>query len=290
MGSRTARNGAPLRKRFIVSNTRKTDRVDKPAVLPSNPDVRHITASRTALAGAMGRAQKILRTYAADGGVRGYLETAGFNATIYEEGWRLLRRAYGERELTPQPPPPTSGVLVVVERLETETSSIFGRVRAVLRRFYPAQESFVFTGLSAASGFESVVALQTLLDRVDALEKGTSKETQKQDHAAVLALEARGVGQELRGELRKLCAMVESAPTSVRPRPAPAAEPEENEREARLLELYAWVQDWSETARCVIPDKRLLRRMGIGKRKARATKEPPVIVPPAPAAGAPSGG
>jgi len=77
--------------------------------------------------------------------------------------------------------------------------------------------------------------------------------------------------------------MVESAPTSVKPPIVAAPEPDENERDARLLELYAWVQDWTETARCVIPDKRLLRRMGIGKRRARA-KEPPVVVgPPAPA-------
>ena len=255
-----------------------------PSAMPT-PDTSHIQVGRTPLEDSIVRAQKILRTYAADRGARGFLVPVGFTPAVYEEGWMLLRRAYGETAVQP-PPPPNDAVLALVERAATEGASVFGRVHAVLHRFDPAQEAIVFAGnLSASSGFEAVVALQTLLDRLDALEQGgpEHKDTHKQDLAAIQAIASRGVTRELRKELRHLCASIESAPTSVGTVTlAPAPEPP-NTRAARLRDLYAWVQDWSEMASATISDKRILRRMGIGKRRARSAKGPVVNPPSVPA-------
>jgi hypothetical protein len=47
------------------------------------------------------------------------------------------------------------------------------------------------------------------------------------------------------------------------------------------MALYLWYQDWSESARTLFDDRRLLIQLGIGKRrKDKAITEP---TPPAPA-------
>ena len=57
--------------------------------------------------------------------------------------------------------------------------------------------------------------------------------------------------------------------------PAQLVATQESPREAALLAVYDWVQDWSECARTVITRRDQLIRLGIGKRRARSANATP---------------
>jgi len=68
---------------------------------------------------------------------------------------------------------------------------------------------------------------------------------------------------------------------------APLTQHKQSPREAALLAVYDWVQDWSDCARTVITRRDQLIRLGIGKRRprksdAQPTPQPPVAPPVAP--------
>jgi len=48
-----------------------------------------------------------------------------------------------------------------------------------------------------------------------------------------------------------------------------------NEARASLLQLHAWLADWSECARAVIQRRDQLLRLGIGKRQKPKAPTPP---------------
>jgi hypothetical protein len=125
---------------------------------------------------------------------------------------------------------------------------------------------FVFDNLTAKQGAEAVVGVSTLLDRLDALDNAPER---KADQAALATLAARSYTDEERTRLRGLVA---TAQTLIMPKPISDAE-----REATLLKLYAWHNEWSAIARLVLTRRDHQIAVGIAKRRKAKKGEPPAV-------------
>ena len=107
---------------------------------------------------------------------------------------------------------------------------MFVRAHAVLRRFHPEQDAFVFGNLVTASGIAAVPVVATFLDRLDALESSPErKSTRKADHDALDLLAQRGLTKEQRKDMRHLVQWIESTPAT------PLTQHKQSPREAALL-------------------------------------------------------
>ncbi len=93
------------------------------------------------------------------------------------------------------------------------------------------------------------------------------------DERRLATLERRGVTKDERKRAKQLVQLIETTTApEVTSEPPPV-----DERMAALTELYAWVQDWTDSARAVITRRDQLIRLGIGKRRARSGA--PVVDP-----------
>lgn len=109
----------------------------------------------------------------------------------------------------------------------------------------------------------------TFLDRLDELEKSAErKSTRKDDHAALATLAKRGFDAKERKRLRDLVNLVQSSPEL-----ADEAEGAEEEKQAALVQLRAWFDDWTSTARSVVGRRDHLIRLGLAKRRANGKIE-----------------
>ena len=239
--------------------------------------------SRNTQEAALVRALQFLRAVGSDPNIMEQLRTTGFDENAQKQGWSLVLTAYSAN--APIIASMTDGPLnEAVTKVDDWQSSMFVRAHAVLRRFHPEQDAFVFENLVPGSGIAAVASVATFLDRLDALESGAErKASRKTDHAALAAMEQRGITKEQRKEMRALVKWIESTPAQPT---ATQASP----REVALLAVYDWVQDWSYCARTVITRRDQLIRLGIGKRRSRkadvapapAPTPTPVVATPAP--------
>jgi hypothetical protein len=240
-----------------------------------------ISVSRQTLDQVPLRALTFLRAVGTDANIHGALARVGFTKNDIERGWALLRAVSN----SPAAVQPTvhNPVATAMEQVDLWIAPGFTRARAALRHLHPDQEAFVFHNLEVRHGGEAILQVGAFLDRCDALELGTDrKATHKADLAALATLEKRGLTKPERKRLRALVAVVES---TAAPLPAENLTPVE-ERVDQLTQLYAWFQDWADTARTVIKRRDQLIRLGLGKRRSRKVvdEETPVVTPAPPPA------
>lgn len=152
-------------------------------------------------------------------------------------------------------------VAAAVSELDIYDDKNFPAIKSSLERDYPAQAAFVFENLQVEQGVKSVVAVATLLDRLDALESGAgrAKADHKTDLAALALLAKRGYDE---AERTRVASLVTTAKTVVLVEPI-----SDEKRETTLLELYRWHCDWSAQAKRLIKKKAYLIALGLASRK-----------------------
>jgi hypothetical protein len=239
--------------------------------------------TRNTAENALARALQFLRAVGSDPAIMTALKGTGFSDSAQKQGWALVLSAYSAGN---GPAPTLLGDAPLTEatsKVETWQATMFPRAHAVLRRFYPDQGTFVFENIEMESGITAVPAVATFLDRLDALESSPDrKATRKVDHAALAMLAERGVTKDERKDMRSTVKWIESTPAE-----PIDANPQKSPRDAALLAVYDWVQDWAECARTVIVRRDQLIRLGIGRRRARKVVGAPTTPTPTPSPSAP---
>jgi hypothetical protein len=217
------------------------------------------------------RAGKFLGAVSTVPPIRAILDLGGYTEEEHQRGWNLWLDLLGYK----RSPDTTSDVTKIRQReamatLDQWDGPSFDRTRAALEHRYPAQAAYVFDGLSAKTGVESVGAVRTYLDRVAALRDGTDPartETRTDDHAAWQLLVARRIVDAAEeASLRELIAEA----TKLADMPAPV-QPDPNARHQTARALDAWLRDWRETARVLVTRRDYQIRLGLAER--RSSKE-----------------
>lgn len=202
------------------------------------------------------------------------MEAAGFDQAEIDEGWRLVRSlqdATSDR--------PTAELLsdarakAAHRRLASEGMAFVRRVEATLQRRHPAMAETMAAAFEP--GQQPVLAVDTLLQSLNALVLDARPES-----AAVLALlEDRKLGQAVRRELAELVDIAIGRDAA--PVPADDGEARRSARLDNLVALYRWYQEWTTTARSVVPHRHDLIVMGLAKPRkaaeAAAPAAPPVL-------------
>jgi len=235
------------------------------------------TVTRGTLDETPGRALKLLIGIGTSVQVRGAIEQRGFGEEDRREGWRLLEAAGDYRPpagVGAGAPEVDAAVRDAVVALDGWDEDGFRVIRATLERRYPEQAKMVFDGLAASTGASAVLGVSKLLQRLDALEKGKSKE----DKAAMALLAKRGVTAAERKRLRDLVATAQSAAPAAEAAPPDGdeARTETEERHvAALVALRAWYEEWSAIARSAIKRRDRLIVLGLARRKRAAAAPVP---------------
>jgi hypothetical protein len=233
--------------------------------MATSSNISNITVSQKILEGTPERVLQFLRGTQFKP-IYAILQQAGYGKDDHAEGWRLLKSACGSEEITPMH---DEGAQAVKE-LDAWDEGGFRRARAALTRLHPEQMAFVFRGdLKASEGLPAVMGVLTFLDRLDELEKSPDrKSTRKADKAALETLAKRGIDDVERKRLRKLVDIVQKSPVMT----GTEGQAEEAKQEA-LVELRAWFEDWSTTARSVVTRRDHMIRLGLAKRKSNGKIE-----------------
>lgn len=200
--------------------------------------------------------------------IRAALSSRGYTEAQHELAWGYLKK------LAVFPPGSTpildKTVRDAVVEIDAWDEPNFAVIRAVLENHHPEVIGFLFDNLTPKQGNEAVVGVSTLLDRLDALESSPErKATRKADQAALATLAARGYTDEERARLRGL---VTTAQTMIVPKPI-----SDTEREATLLKLYAWHNEWSTIARLVLTRRDHQIAVGIAKRRKVKKGDAPAV-------------
>lgn len=219
-----------------------------------------------------GRALTFLRAIGTSREIRAAMIGAGYSDADHAEGWRLMHQVSGF-DATPALPKEDKTVREAILALDAWDEDGLRRIGAALRRLHPAQAEFVLNGLEAQEGAASVLVVQTLLERLNALESSPErKATREADAAALDTLSKRGITKEERARLGELVKVAQS-PSFEAPPEAPKSD------DGALLAMRAWFEDWSETARSVIRRRDHLIRLGLAQRRKPAATDD---TPPAP--------
>jgi hypothetical protein len=240
------------------------------------------TPTRTTLENAPARALTFLAAISRRPEIFGLMQAAGYTAADQGEGWKLLHKASGYAADKPLDTTHTAANDAMLE-LDAWDEDGFRRIDAPLRRLHPEQHAFVFQGgLAPSVGPAAVVGVRLLLDRLDALESLPARAaTREADHAALATLTKRRMTRDERDRLRALVKTAEDVeePTS------PLAAVDDEAREAALVALYAWLHDWTNTARSVVKKRIHLISLGLAKRKHASDDdgEDTPVEPPLPA-------
>ncbi len=216
------------------------------------------------------RVLKFLRTVNAEPAILRALEDRGYSKAEQLEGWKRLHDATGFRENLPPEDTNDASVRSAIEELDAAKTLVFRIAKASLVHRYPRQAELLFHGVDSARGPASVLRLEILLDRLDALEIGAGREaTRAEDLAVLKVIEQRALTATERTRLRQLIAIAKRAPpvTDSIDRKA-----EQRRQMERLAHLRHWYVEWSEIARAVVHRGDFLIRLGLASR--RANKHP----------------
>jgi hypothetical protein len=226
--------------------------------------------SRQTLDETPARVLAFLRGVGTSAVIRAALASRGYAPDDHAEGWEFLHRVAGYRDGKVAPAGDAEAQKAIAA-LDAWDEPTFRVSRAALERLHPAQAAFVFQNLEPATGAGAVLSVKTFLDRLDALEGSPDRKgTRKADHAALETLAKRGVTKDERTRLRALAEIAQGFGAEAKPDPSAEA------RQADLIALRAWYDDWSETARSVITRRDHLIRLGLAKRKKSAKGAPAV--------------
>ncbi len=199
--------------------------------------------------------------------IRTALAARGYTAEDHAEGWERLHRVagYGDGKNVSLENEAQNAIATI----DAWDEPTFRVCRAALERLHPEQAAFVFKDLESATGALAVISVSMFLERLDALENGPErKSTRRADHAALATLAKRGITKEERAKMQQL---IETAKGLA---PEAQLDPSAEARQADLIALRAWYEDWSETARAVITRRDHLIRLGLAKRKKAAKRSP----------------
>jgi hypothetical protein len=229
---------------------------------------------KTVLAETPARVLKFLGAVSKSPPIYKALVGHGYTRSDHQEGWQLLLRAAGYYRLPPLLPDGDGPGVAALKQLDDWAGTRIRLLRVALGRRYPEQAAVLFAGQAHADSMRrrsggSVLAVQLLLDRVDALEKGAKRKgTLEGDRAALAILAQRGLTQEERSRLRGLIELVK---TGGRALAGPAGEvegtEEEGDEEQDLRKLRAWYEEWAATARVAIQRRDYLIQLGLAHRK-----------------------
>ncbi len=224
------------------------------------------TLGRTATLDTPLRAVQFLRTVGTDSNIAQALANIGFTAADRKHGWDLLCKASTSVDLVRRPPPKVDAN----EKLEDWRKAHMVIARAALAHLHPEQSAFVF-GTPMRADTPTVVWVEQFLNHLDALERSPKRvSTRQADHAALATLDRRGITTQARKTARQLIAAVMHLEVM-----HPPNDNAKNEARAALLQLHAWLTDWSECARTIIQRRDQLLRLGIGRRQKRKLATPP---------------
>ncbi|MBI5479508.1 MAG: hypothetical protein HY906_11660 [Deltaproteobacteria bacterium] len=207
----------------------------------------------------------------------------GFTNATRKKGWDLFLKAGGQL-VDMEPPPPSSGqpaeLLKLVDDYENEWYDV---IEAALEGNYPTVCKEVFKNLHKSSDERVVLTVETLLNRVDVIEK------QGEPLKPVLdLLTERGFTKPVRQKGRELIGSLRDGHVPLLATPDPAAEAERARAED---EMWSFYREWAKTARTIVRRKDLRIKMGIStatREVADEDEEP--APPPAPGAAAPPAG
>ncbi|MCC6528426.1 MAG: hypothetical protein IT373_37620 [Polyangiaceae bacterium] len=241
--------------------------------------------SRQTLDEVPARAFKFVMGYAESLAARVALAQKGFDAEEHAYAWSRLQQLgqmpNGQLELD-------KVVRDAVLEIDNWDNPNFEAIRMCLERGFGPQSAFLFENLQPAEGSQAVLGVETLLDRLDALESGVGRaETHEADLAALALLGKRGY---TKAELTRLRGLVKATKATAVPTPLVSDE----QRVQILLELYQWLSDWSAQARLAKLGRASLIRLGLAKRRERGetdvVTEPPVTpgAPGTPGPGTPA--
>lgn len=199
----------------------------------------------------------------ADPDVARELIAAGFTEADLEEAWRLLREVRPVRFDLPEREDDVvlSQVLQALDAWENRWVPV---IDASLRRRHPEVHARVMLNLSQTSGRMVHMMVDTVLERIAALETSSAAG----DLAARAHLEKRGLSAEVIAEARRLIDRIER-PKFVPSLPTAA---ELAARERAEAELWGWYLEWSAIARARIRSRSMLQKLGF--RRARKKSEP----------------
>jgi len=231
----------------------------------------------------MSRALNLLSGIARFPEIAGALSGYGYSQEEHALGWALIAEAGGKNlmviphEVTP------NVVRDAIAMIDGWDESTFRLASKALLRGHPAQHAFVFEGLKPDTGLGSVLAVQTFLERLTALESSVEREaTREADTAALATLASRGINREERERMGELVRLAQSIPTGGGASAEEAAATREEQRKAALIELHFWWDDWAEVARQCISKRLYLRAMGLVT--SSPSSSPPPEAPEAPEA------
>ncbi|MEO7108943.1 MAG: hypothetical protein ABI183_00780 [Polyangiaceae bacterium] len=227
--------------------------------------------SRAALDRSVQRTIRFLRAAQTSSRIMAQLAAGGFTIDQPKEGWQLVFIASGVVVSSQTGDNPVAGAITEISAV---TGNYFKRTRAVLHHLHRDVEAFLFQDLTSGTGPAAVPALNTFLERCQALENSPErKATRKGDHAALASMEARGITAAERTRLQGLVDIVQSQIAQ------PASIGNEDARTLALTNLYEWITDWSETAQALVTSRADRISLGIAKRRSRKDDAAPVPTP-----------
>ena len=209
--------------------------------------------------------------------VHGALSQRGYNHAFHNKAAALLARLHELPSLDALAQPAARGAILELDGWDEPN---FDLARAALGGEFPAVGRYVFSNLSAASGFGAVLSVQTFLGRLEQVEAraqgtfpaaGPSEALLALDPGAcagALALLAeRGITPQERDRLKALLAVALSLPET--DFAAIQAQREQREREVQdlLLQLHQWWLQASAIARVTIKRRDYLVWLGLASRR-----------------------
>ena len=210
--------------------------------------------------------------------IKEMMKAVGYTEEVHEKAWVLLYRALR----TPRPWE-VEGLPVVVPQkaacaeVEAFEDKYIPLARLALGRRCPEQAKYLFADLERAEGGAVLGMVHTFLYRRRALLDGSDPDrasSREADRAAMELLAERGLIDD--GKASHLAALIEIA-TRMAPDPEVIAHDPADEAAylALMDEVKAWLDEWRESARIAVPQRRYRIIMGLARvRRRKATSRP----------------
>src|SRR5258708_2516400 len=198
------------------------------------------------------RVVAFLRATGTHAGIRGAMSRGGFTERDHDEGWTLLHAvcAWGTGGIDPQRALPARSANAALARWVVAN---FARFRAALERVHPAHANlFPAVEASSSSGASAVLAVATLLQRLDNMDRAVSAGTS----AVFVTLARRGLDARERAHLADLVYTAQSVPMPAATAPAThvTTDADANNRVPRQKELFCltrWFTDRTANANAI---------------------------------------
>jgi hypothetical protein len=214
--------------------------------------------------------------------IRRRLRTRGYGREQHEVGHQLLKDL-GEYDETPRVDLSDASVRAALQELNATDEDALTLIGAALRYRLPEHHAFMVEGLaSSRDEGEAATTIAAVLDRMGRLEAGNVEEELKA--GASVALEAmadKGLDGGWREHFAELCAKLETLPDEEVT--VEQLEAREQARVEKLLEIRAFFEEWSETARVEFKGRRELIRLGLAQLRRSDNGEAEVVEPVEPA-------